>query len=214
MVRRLAFVCTLAAATFFLFADNAQACHRGGHGGGCCGCGGYYGGGGCCGYSSCGCGGYYGGGCGCCGYSSCGYGGCGYGGCGYQQSCGCCGYGGGYGGGYYGGGMMYGAPAQDQKDGKRDGRDGHGALDTGKADIIVSLPADATLKIDDEATASTGSTRVFSTPALDAGKAYTYTLTAQVNRDGKAVSFSREVTVAAGQQVKVTMEAPEAVASR
>lgn len=202
MVRRLAFVCTLAAATFFLFADNAWACHRGGHGhGGCCG---YSGGGhhghGCCGYSGGGCWGYSG-----CGHDCCGYGG-GYGGYGYG-GCGCGGY---YGGGYPGGGY-YGAPVDG---GHRDGGKGRGALDSDKANIIVSLPADATLKIDDEATASTGSTRVFATPALETGKAYTYTLTAEVTQDGKAVAFSREVTVRAGEQVNVSMEAPIAVASK
>jgi uncharacterized protein (TIGR03000 family) len=83
------------------------------------------------------------------------------------------------------------------------------------ATIIVSLPADATLTIDDAATTSTASPRVFTSPVLPAGRDFHYTLKAQIVRDGKTVEVSKEVTVRAGQTTRATMEAGLAsVASR
>jgi uncharacterized protein (TIGR03000 family) len=83
------------------------------------------------------------------------------------------------------------------------------------ATIIVSLPANATLTIDDAATASTASPRVFTSPVLPAGRDFHYTLKAQIVRDGKTVVVSKEVTVRAGQTTRATMEAGLAsVASR
>ena len=46
------------------------------------------------------------------------------------------------------------------------------------ATIIVSLPADATLTIDDAATVSTSSLRVFTSPILPNGRDFHYTLKA------------------------------------
>src|SRR5262249_871346 len=56
------------------------------------------------------------------------------------------------------------------------------------ATILVSLPADAKLFVDDAATTSTSTSRTFVTPALENGKTYGYTLKAEVVRDGKVVS--------------------------
>jgi uncharacterized protein (TIGR03000 family) len=78
------------------------------------------------------------------------------------------------------------------------------------ANLIVNLPADATLSIDEAATTSTGSIRNFITPELEAGKTYTYTLKAEITRDGKIETITRQVEVRAGQLTNVTMEAPAA----
>jgi uncharacterized protein (TIGR03000 family) len=207
--------------------------HGGGHGHhGCCGGGGHHFGrhghhghhdccGGCCGGYGCG-GGY-----GCCG----GWGGCcggGYGCCGGGY--GCCGGGYGYCGGGYacaggcacdgavpvapggGGTIREGAPKEKGKGDKGD----KGTMAPAPATIIVSLPADATLSIDDAVTSSTSDRRVFVSPELNPGREYHYTLKAEWNRDGKAVVVTKEVAVSAGNETTVTMEAGNAasVASR
>lgn len=83
------------------------------------------------------------------------------------------------------------------------------------ATIIVTLPADATLTIDDAATTSTASPRVFTSPVLPNGKDFHYTLKAKYVRAGQPVVLSREVTVRAGQETRVNLEAGLAgVASR
>jgi uncharacterized protein (TIGR03000 family) len=143
------------------------------------------------------------GGCG----SACGTGGCG------MAACGGCGYGGyGYGaygsyGGYgtYGafnsGGMYYGTylPAEDAV---------QATAISQPATLVVELPADATLTVDGTATSSTSSSRLFITPALQAGRTYTYTLTAQVMRDGGVQTVTREVAVRAGEETRVQLDMP------
>jgi uncharacterized protein (TIGR03000 family) len=186
-----------------------SSCHGGGHGNhGCCGgyssCHGCHGGHmrhghhschGCCGgcYSSC-CGGWS---TGCCG----GYSGC----CG--GSTGCC-------GGYTGccGGTVV---VPDGKDGKKDG-DGGTLRDTGKggksasvpapATIVVELPADARLMVDDTLTTSTSALRYFVSPELNPGREYNYTLKAEFVREGKTVTLTKTVAVSAGNETKVTFE--------
>jgi uncharacterized protein (TIGR03000 family) len=83
------------------------------------------------------------------------------------------------------------------------------------ATIIVSLPADANLTIDDAATTSTAAVRVFTSPTLPLGQEFHYTLKAEYLRDGKPVVISRDITVRAGEETRVTLEAGLAgVASR
>jgi len=132
---------------------------------------------------------------------------CGMGGCG-MAACGGYGYGaygsyGGYGG--YGaftpGGMSYGTylPAEDAA---------QGTAVSQPATLVVELPADATLTVDGTATTSTSSSRVFITPALQPGRTYTYTLSAQVMRDGGVQTVTREVAVRAGEQTQVQLDIP------
>lgn len=79
------------------------------------------------------------------------------------------------------------------------------------ATIIVSLPAEAKLLVDDAATTSTSSNRTFVSPVLEHGKDYFYTLTAQVNN----VTVSKKITVRAGEETRVALELPVAsVASK
>jgi uncharacterized protein (TIGR03000 family) len=84
------------------------------------------------------------------------------------------------------------------------------------ATIVVNLPADATLRFDDFPTQSTSSRRVFSSPPLQQGQSYYYTLTAQILREGRPVTISQPVNVRAGQtaQVSLTFPTTEATASR
>ncbi len=83
------------------------------------------------------------------------------------------------------------------------------------ATIVVSLPADAKLLIDDTATTSTSATRAFASPILELGKDYFYTLKAEVVRDGKSQSTTKRIAVRAGEETTVTLEFSEvAVAQR
>jgi uncharacterized protein (TIGR03000 family) len=80
--------------------------------------------------------------------------------------------------------------------------------------IVVSLPADATLTIDDKATSSTTETRTFVTPSLEDGKDFSYTLKMQVVRNGKVQTVSQTVAVQAGKESKVSLTLPtESVAA-
>src|SRR5438067_10787450 len=60
------------------------------------------------------------------------------------------------------------------------------------ATIVVFLPADARLTIDDTPTRSTSNLRAFVTPPLEPGKVYHYTLRAESIRDGRPISVTTE----------------------
>ena len=72
-----------------------------------------------------------------------------------------------------------------------------------RATIVVTLPEDARLTFDGEATVSTGSSRLFSTPPLERGRDFHYTLEAKVMRNGKTEASSRQITVRAGEETRV-----------
>jgi uncharacterized protein (TIGR03000 family) len=76
------------------------------------------------------------------------------------------------------------------------------------ATIVVELPPDAKLLIDNEATTSKGGSRLFQSPILNPGKEYQYTLKAEVVRDGKPIKAEQVVTVRAGQTTPVTLTLP------
>jgi uncharacterized protein (TIGR03000 family) len=162
---------------------SADAPALGHHGcGGCCG--GCYG---CSGCYGC-CGGCYGGGY---VYSGC-YGSC-YGGC-------------------WGGYMMPAAPAgapekpPEKMPKPTDGKDKKDEASVpAPATIVVSLPADAKLAIDDHLTASTSEARVFVSPELAPGKDFTYTLKAEIMRDGQKLTATERVSVRAGQETRVSL---------
>ena len=150
---------------------------------------------GCCGYGH-GCYGNYGNGC---------YGGYGYGcyGCwgGYGYGCyGCYGcYGGCCGGGYYspyhvvpvvpGKPAEMAPPPKEQKNGAA----------ANQAKLLVELPADAKLFIDDQPMKTPAARRTFNTPALQPGQAYYYMMRAEVVIDGKTQTETKQVIVRAGQ---------------
>lgn len=214
---------------------EAPACHWG-HGGchGCYGCSGCSGCWGCCG----GCyGGCYGGchgcsGCwGCCGGCWGGYSSC-YGCYGCYGCHGCWGCGGCY-GGYSGApvviepgsGHMESAPAEGEAPAekvkppkKEPKKDAQGAAPSPRARVIVSLPADAKLYVNDQLMRSTSARRVFRTPELDSAQTYYYVMRAEILRDGKTVSQTRRVTVRPGAVIEASFgelgrDADPAVAS-
>jgi uncharacterized protein (TIGR03000 family) len=205
----------------------APDCHRCG---GCCGCygGGYGYGSGCWGcYGGCygcfgGCGGCWGGWGGCYGcwggYSSWGCMGC-------MGCMGC--YGGGYGVGGYGvggfgvGGGVYGTPSYpgmigpggtttpmgeglgNPTENKKDGKSGkNGTMLPNRAKLVVELPANAKLFIDDMPMKTTSTVRSFNTPSLELGQAYYYMVRVEAVRAGKPVSETRRVIIHAGETAR------------
>ena len=78
------------------------------------------------------------------------------------------------------------------------------------ATIVVSLPAEARLLIDDAATTSTSELRVFASPSLEPGKDFYYTLKGEMERDGRTVTTTQYVKVRAGQETRVQLEFPVA----
>lgn len=141
----------------------------------------------------------WGGGCGCYGYGW----GCGcYGGWGYGYGCyGCYGCGGCYGGwgGCYGWAGNYGwstyAPV------------GYASATTpapiangASARVVIDVPGDAKLYVDDRPMKSGPEHRVFRTPSLNNGQSYYYVVRAEVVRDGKTFSQDRRVVVRAGDE--------------
>ena len=166
-------------------------CHRCGcYGGGCCGCwGGCYGGcyGGCFG----GCwGGCYGGGWGGCygcwgGYASWGYGGAAT-----------------YPGAVYPGGVMPGGttvPSGEQLGTPKEDKKKATMFSSTKAKLVVELPENAKLFIDDMPMKTASGVRSFNTPELEPGQAYYYMVRVETIHDGKPVSETRRVIVRAGQ---------------
>jgi uncharacterized protein (TIGR03000 family) len=71
------------------------------------------------------------------------------------------------------------------------------------ARITVRLPAEAKLFVDNTECPLTSATRTFSTPKLEQGKKYFYTLRAEALQNGQRVVQSQRVTMTAGQQVNV-----------
>jgi uncharacterized protein (TIGR03000 family) len=72
-------------------------------------------------------------------------------------------------------------------------------LSTTKAKLVVELPADSKLFIDDVPMKNATGVRSFNTPALEPGQAYYYMVRVESTRDGKPVSETRRVIVRAGQ---------------
>ncbi len=95
------------------------------------------------------------------------------------------------------------------RDRSKEGRSGdEQARAESPATIVVSLPADAKLLIDDQPTASTSALRTFVTPDLRAGQDFRYTLKAELTRDGRTLTTSKPITVRAGEETRVTVDFP------
>jgi uncharacterized protein (TIGR03000 family) len=80
--------------------------------------------------------------------------------------------------------------------------------------IIVTLPADAKLAIEGQATSTTSSVRSFESPVLRPGKDFHYQLEAKFVRDGQTVTVSKRIAVRAGQETRVELNAPVSVAQK
>jgi uncharacterized protein (TIGR03000 family) len=175
---------------------DLPACHRGGCGGcwgGCYGCwGGCYG---CCGcWGGCwGCYGCYG----CWGCYGC------YGGWGYSA--------------YAAPAPYQAAPAQQMSPApesiappKREGATFRTPTPT-SARLIVELPANAKLFVDDQPMKTTSTRRAFRTPTLEPGQSYYYMLRAELVHDGKTVQQTKKVVVRAGEEIRANFPSLEQI---
>jgi len=99
-------------------------------------------------------------------------------------------------------------PAMPDKGKKPVGEDEGAAQGAAPATIVVTLPADAKLMIDDSPTTSTSGRRVFVSPALTPGRTFHYTLKAEVVRAGKPVRTEKRVEVSAGKETEVSLTMP------
>jgi uncharacterized protein (TIGR03000 family) len=82
------------------------------------------------------------------------------------------------------------------------------------ATLVVTLPAEAKLAIDDHATRATSATRTFVTPPLTPGQEYHYTLTAELRRGEEPVTVNKRVTVRAGEETRVALDFPPATVAK
>ena len=82
------------------------------------------------------------------------------------------------------------------------------------AKVTVHLPAEARLYVDEVLCNLASGTRSFTTPTLEPGRSYFYTLRMEVNRGGQTVTESRRVTVTTGKEVEVDFHATATAASR
>jgi uncharacterized protein (TIGR03000 family) len=71
----------------------------------------------------------------------------------------------------------------------------------GAARLIIDLPDQARLYIDDRAIETASGQRSFRTPRLEPGQAYYYMVRVELDRDGRTYSDTRQVVVRAGQTV-------------
>jgi len=76
------------------------------------------------------------------------------------------------------------------------------------ATIVVRVPADAKVWFDDTLTQSTGESRSFGTPPLNAGSVFHYTIRAQWNDKGQMVDRSQQVDVMGGRTSLVDFTQP------
>lgn len=74
--------------------------------------------------------------------------------------------------------------------------------ETGSATVTVVLPASAKLTVNDVAVTASGR-QTFTTPKLEKGRSYFYTVKAEIVRDGKPVTETRRIDVEAGKDVTV-----------
>jgi uncharacterized protein (TIGR03000 family) len=90
---------------------------------------------------------------------------------------------------------------------KKDGGSGSGTSSLRlPAQIVVTLPADARLTIDDGVTQSVGTRRLFTSPPLALDRSYSYTLKAEFVRDGKTVSVTKKAAVTPGAETQVSFD--------
>ncbi|HEY1859896.1 MAG TPA: TIGR03000 domain-containing protein [Gemmataceae bacterium] len=115
-------------------------------------------------------------------------------------------YGGCYGGAGCTGGVVVPAPTTGPKEMPKPGdKPKEETSLLAPATIIVSMPADAKLTIDDAATTSMGAVRTFVSPTLNSGVEYHYTLRTEIA--GK--SIAKQITVRAGEETRIELSSAD-----
>lgn len=75
-----------------------------------------------------------------------------------------------------------------------------------RATVVVRLPADARLYVDQQLLELTSSERTFVTPELPIGRDYAYTFKIEYERGGRTLSESQKVTVTAGKTSTISFD--------
>jgi uncharacterized protein (TIGR03000 family) len=91
----------------------------------------------------------------------------------------------------------------------KDGKES--SVPTSRAKLVVEVPTDAKLYIDDQLMKTTAARRVFNTPNLEPGQAYYYEVRAEVVRDGKTHSVTKRVIVRSGEEIRAQFPDLESV---
>ena len=100
-----------------------------------------------------------------------------------------------------------GAPSDRGRDrGREKDEESRESLAPAPATLIVNLPADATLTVDGYVARSKAGTRSFVSPPLERGQDYHYTLKAELRRGDELLTVTRDVTIRAGQETRVTLD--------
>jgi uncharacterized protein (TIGR03000 family) len=68
------------------------------------------------------------------------------------------------------------------------------------ARLVLDVPDDARVFVDDHLMKSASTHRVYASPKLDPGQAYYYDVRIEVERDGKVVTANKRVIVRAGEE--------------
>jgi uncharacterized protein (TIGR03000 family) len=74
-----------------------------------------------------------------------------------------------------------------------------------RAKLVVEVPANARLYVNDQITRQTGAVRTFDSPLLQPGRNYAYKLVAQVDRPDGALTASQQVTLRAGETTRARL---------
>lgn len=72
--------------------------------------------------------------------------------------------------------------------------------------LVIEVPDDARVTIDDQPTQTTSEVRVFQTPELEPRKLYYYIVKVEVVRDGQTLTEQKRVLIQAGEEVKASFK--------
>lgn len=84
-----------------------------------------------------------------------------------------------------------------------------GSVPATRAQVLVTVPANAKLYADGRPTALTGASRNFLTPELTAGRDFQYTLQIEYTVDGQTQSAAKQIVVRAGHRTTVDLTEAE-----
>jgi uncharacterized protein (TIGR03000 family) len=73
-----------------------------------------------------------------------------------------------------------------------------------QARLVVELPAEAKLYVDDQLMKTISERRVFNTPRLEQGQTYYYILRAELVRNGQTLSETKRVLVHSGEVIRAS----------
>ncbi len=93
--------------------------------------------------------------------------------------------------------------------GKDRNKNGQVMLASTNAKVVVELPANAKLYVNDVLVQAAAGVQTFHTPALEPGKAYFYLVRIEMMRDGQPLSETRRIIVRAGQVARADFKAWE-----